>query len=142
MSFTKIAKAEQRRILSYQRAEERQRRGWHGTSIPAALLVELGIEYETEDSTSPYAPDVVAYAPVWVFGVWFNAGMPIDEHDPKWGILKTLLMTTRDSAREKEMVASEIMLEGSISKSARLAAQNFLEVLHGKRKTEVSDESP
>lgn len=142
MSFTKIAEAERKRILSKQRRDDRLHWGWYASSVKPQILDELSIEYEVEDSQSSYTPGVQVYAPVWVYGVWFNAGMPVDDDDSRWDIVRSLLVATRDSTHEQEMVTAELTLEGSISSSARSAARNLVEVLQGHRKTEVSDERP
>lgn len=140
MSFTKIAKAERTRILSDQRRRDRLYRGWYPSNVHASLLDQLKIEYEVEDSLSSYSPSAEVYAPAWVYGVWFNAGMPISDADPKWVIVRSLLVTTRDSIEEQKMVAAELALDGAIPSTARAAAKNLSEVLQGHRKTEASDE--
>jgi len=137
MPFTKIARAEIRQIAAHEFHARMIYRGWYEANVSASLLDDLDIPHEEADGYSAYTPGNAIYAPVWVFGLWVNAGMPITDRDARWPIVFGLLSAARDSRKEQELVSGDLALSQS---PARSAALNFLEVVRGERKGRVGDE--
>lgn len=142
MSLTKIAQAERKKVLLVDLYAQMLYQGWHLVDVPAQMLEDLHIDFELTEEKSIYAPKSHVFAPVWVFGVWFNAGMSFGGRGSQWDIVRGLLITTRDSAKEQELVSAELSLDAATPPSVRHAARNFLEVMSGQRKSETKDESP
>lgn len=136
MPLTKIAEAERRRSSSSAIFEEMVHRGWYEVDVSAEMLVELEIPYEVVNGQSAFSPTAKIHAPIWVFGVWHNAGAPMSAFNPRWSAVKSLLIITRDSTKEQEMLTAEMILDVSTPQAARKAASNFLEIRQGKRKSE------
>lgn len=136
MPLTKIAEAERRRAVSSTIFERMIHRGWYEADVSAELLIELAIPHEVVNGQSAFSPIAKIHAPVWVFGVWYNAGAPMSSLNPRWSAVRSLLVTTRDSIKEQELLAAEMVLDSSMAPAARNAASNFLEIRQGKRKSE------
>lgn len=141
MSFTKIAQAERKKVLLVDLSAQMTYRGWHLVDVPAQMLEDLHIDFELTDEKSIYAPRHCVFAPVWVFGVRFNVVVSSGGRDSQWDIIRGILITTRDSAKEQELVSAELSLDAAAPPSVRHAARNFLEVMSGQRKSETKDES-
>jgi len=128
MAFSKMADVERKIIRDKTFKQQMVDRGWVEVLIPVTVLQELGILFEPEVSKSIHKPRTVIYAPVWVFGVQYNALQA--KQFKEWGIVKPLLVNTRDSVHEQEMVCAELSLDGSVARSVREAARNYVDVLH------------
>lgn len=108
--------------------------GWYNANIPAYVLEELGIEYEVIADSSAYSTNALVYAPFWVFGVWYNAGMPGSILSSRWNAVRSLLIITRDSREEQKMVSAELTMDSALPLSAKTAAVNLVDILTGRRK--------
>lgn len=139
MSFTKIARAEARSIRDAKLYDQLIYEGWCESGVVVEILEDLEIPHEVMSEGSAYVPGSQIYAPAWVFGVWYNAGMPISPSHSRWDIVRTLLTTTKASRDEQRLVTAELAMEAGIPVSARRAAQNFIEVLRGDRKSQEDD---
>ena len=135
-----MQQAEARSIRDFKVYEQMIREGWHESNVAVEILEELQIAHEVMGDRSAYVPGAQIFAPIWVFGVWYNAGMPITSANMKWAIVKALLVTTRDSRNEQQLLTAELSMDGSIPASARRAAHNFVEVLQGRRKKQVASD--
>lgn len=137
-----MAQTEARSIRDHRIYDRLIHDGWYESNVPVEILRELQIDHEVMKDHSAYVPGVQIYAPAWVFGVWFNAGMPLSTNSIRWSIVRALLVTTRDSRNEQKLLAAELSLDPSLPSSARTAARNLTEVLQGFRKNqETSDDS-
>jgi hypothetical protein len=137
-----MQQAEARSIRDFRIHDQLIREGWHESNVPVDILEELQIAHEVMSDRSAYVPGAQVYAPVWVFGVWFNAGMPIVGTSVRWAIVKALLATTRDSMNEQQTLTAELSMDTAVPASVRRSALNLIEVLQGRRKRKVGDEHP
>ena len=138
MAFSKMANVERKSIRDKTFKQVMVNHGWVEVLIPVPVLQELAIRFEPEVNKSIHKPRTIIYAPVWVFGVQYQATQARVFTD--WGIVKPLLVNTRDSLREQEMVCAELSLDGSVARSVREAARNYVDVLHGALRPMDEDE--
>src|SRR4030067_765659 len=138
MAFSKMANVERKSIRDKTIKQQMVGRGWVEVLVPVPVLQELSIQFEPEVSKSIHKPRTTIYAPVWVFGVQYNATQARLFSD--WGIVGPLLVNTRDSLREQEMVCAELAPGGSVARSVRDASRNNLDVLHGALRPKDDDD--
>jgi len=138
MAFSKMANVERKIIRDKTFKQVMVDHGWVEVLIPVPVLQELSIEFEPEVNKSIHKPRTVIYAPVWVFGVQYNALQA--KQFKEWDIVKPLLVNTRDSLHEQEMVCAELSLDGSVARSVREAARNYVDVLHGALRPKDEDD--
>lgn len=137
MAFNREADAERRIYRAKADKAQMCKRGWVEVLIPVKVLMELSIPHEPETSQSRYMPRTIIFAPVWVYGVQLAQAQSRVSGLAAWDIVKPLLVATRDSRREQEMVCGEIALDGGVARSVREAARNYIELLHGAGRDDV-----
>jgi hypothetical protein len=129
MAFSRIADVDRKILRTVALKGQMVADGWAETLIPSTILFELNIVHEWERSKSRYHPRTVIYAPVWVFGIQYNV-TTAKSWVNGWEAVKPLLVATRDSAQEQEMVCAELSLDGNVARSVREAARNYITLLH------------